>query len=168
MSSIQNRERLREKLRALPDAIRKEIQAPMEKSAQAITDLAIHLAPRRHGALKNSIDWCFGDPPPAARLSNKVRKNKPPLTQKDIVLSVFAGNDLAFYARWVEFGTHASRKGSRVPDARTGRTRRSYRTHPGTKAQPFFYPAYRANKKQAATAIKSAVTKALKKVAGTP
>lgn len=167
LAKVLNRERLRKKLSGLPEDIRSMIVPAMSKGAQSIVDFAIHLAPVDKGALRNSIDWCFGNPPSSARLSS-IKKNKPSLTEKDLVVSVFAGNDRAFYARWVEFGTQPSTKGGRVPDNRKGggATRKSYRTHPGTKAQPFFYPAYRAYKGTVSRSIKSATSRAIAKAGG--
>lgn len=59
----------------------------------------------------------------------------------DLTVTIFAGNSEAFYARWVEFGTQNMR------------------------AQPYFYPAYRALRKRSKSRIKRAGTKAAKKVA---
>lgn len=56
-------------------------------------------------------------------------------------ITIFAGNSEAFYARWVEFGTQKMR------------------------AQPYFFPAYRALRKRAKSRIRRAGTKAAKKVA---
>lgn len=73
----------------------------------------------------------------------------------------FDGSQGADYARFVEFGTRAGARGSkiagpsrvgliseggqvdelRVPGRTVGRARRQYRNHPGTDPQPFFYPA---------------------------
>jgi hypothetical protein len=84
MAKIRNRERLRAKLRALPDAIRAEIKPALERGAQEIADLAYHLAPveggadvRRHppGGLRASIDWGYGPPPPSAILSGGAKKS---------------------------------------------------------------------------------------------
>lgn len=72
-----------------------------------------------------------------------------------------SGKEQEDYAHFVEFGTQAGVRGqstsyqanagifslpadatSAFPSGQTsGRTRRQYRTHPGTEAQPFFYPA---------------------------
>jgi HK97 gp10 family phage protein len=56
-------------------------------------------------------------------------------------LSIYAGNEAAFYCRWIEFGTI------------------------NQPAQPFFYVSYRANRKKAKSAIRRAVTKSAKAVA---
>jgi HK97 gp10 family phage protein len=85
----------------------------------------------------------------------------------DLLISVWAGNERAYYARWVEFGTQASTVGQRVADKRrkkTGATRIAKRSHSGTRAQPFFYPAYRAMKKTVTSRIQRAVNAAVRKV----
>lgn len=169
MAKILNRERLRKKLLALAPAIRAEIKPALEKGAQEIVDLAVHLAPvGATRALRNSIDWSYGNPPPGSVLHNG-RKSTLDNVKNDLLISVYAGNDRAYYARWVEFGTQASTKGGRVADKRAGsspgRTRKSYRTHPGTPAQSFFFPAYRATRASVKRRIQNATNKALKKVA---
>lgn len=173
MAKIKNRARLRAKLMALSPEIKAGIQAPLKKSAQDIVDLAIHLCPRKTGALANSIDWNVGEPPASARMGSAGTKTFSGDSSDGgddpdaIKVSVYAGNDRAFYARWVEFGTQPSKKGRRVASGRKGsKTRLQYRTHPGTHPQPFFYPAYRAIKDQAYTAIARAVNSAITKVGG--
>jgi HK97 gp10 family phage protein len=163
VSKVINRERLRAKLRSLPDNIKDGIKAPLEKGAQGIADLAIHLCPERKGALRNSIDWNYGDPPLGVKIGgvgNKTNGADP----SDLIISIYAGNDRAFYARWVEFGTRASTKGDKVT-GKKGRTRTAGRTHPGTPAHPFFFPAYRAMRNPVVNAIGSATRSALKKSA---
>lgn len=77
-----------------------------------------------------------------------------------------------FYARFVEFGTRGAVAGQAMLDG-TGKNwskkkskrkrvkgfevRVARRTHPGSKARPFLFPAYRARKK----AIQSSVSKAI-------
>ena len=58
--------------------------------------------------------------------------------EHELQVAVKAGDGDAFYARWVEFGTSEQ------------------------EAQPFFFPAYRLNKKPIEARIKRAVTKAIK------
>jgi len=83
----------------------------------------------------------------------------------DMRITIFAGDDKAFYARWAEFGTapHSLAKGA----DRSSRRRRNLpgRQHPGARAHPFFYPAYRANRKKLKSRVSRAITKAAKKVA---
>ena len=59
-----------------------------------------------------------------------------------MTITIYAGDDKAFYARFVEFGTVKM------------------------KAIPFFFPAYRTNKKRAKSRVRRAHTKAAKIVVG--
>lgn len=58
--------------------------------------------------------------------------------------TITAGDRKAFYARWVEFGTRR------------------------TAAQPFFYPIWRARKKDIKRRLAAAFRKAFKKIGGVP
>lgn len=168
MAKILNRDRLRAKLRALPEEIKKQIRPAMEKGAQEIVDLAIHLVPVDSGALRNSIDWTWGPAPRGSIvISHGLMAGGADDFKSNLMITIYAGNEIAYYARWVEFGTQAATLGGRVPDARTNRntTRKSYRTHPGTRAQPFFYPSYRALRRSVSNRITRAVVAALRQVA---
>jgi hypothetical protein len=74
---------------------------------------------------------------------------------------VSAGDEDAYYARMVEFGTMGSKKGQEVTNA-SGRVRTSARTHGGTDAQPFFYPALRVLRRTIRRQQRAAITKAVK------
>ncbi|MBV9549303.1 MAG: HK97 gp10 family phage protein [Alphaproteobacteria bacterium] len=141
---------------------------------------------RRAGALRESIGWTWGEPKHAVIFRSRASKLK--VGGSLATITIYAGNAEAFYARWIEFGTKASTKGdvSRVPYMRkrrkkaytvdengrfvkaapeyyqTTRTRRAYRTHPGTPKQPFFYPVWRAKRKEVRTAIHAAMRRAIK------
>ncbi|MFG1238008.1 HK97-gp10 family putative phage morphogenesis protein [Xanthobacter autotrophicus DSM 597] len=143
---------LRRKLRAIPDAAREEIRRAMEEAAQEVVNLARHLAPVDAGDLRDSIGWTWGDPPRGAIV---LAKSRPRKGAKDMRLTIYAGNDKAFYARWVEFGTAAHPNKGKFTGTR----------HPGTRAQPFFFPAYRAERKKMKSKVSRAITKAAKKVA---
>ncbi|MGU3494215.1 HK97-gp10 family putative phage morphogenesis protein [Xanthobacteraceae bacterium A53D] len=144
---------LQKKLDRLPKVVTAEIKASMEKVAQQIVDLAKSLVPKgRTGALRDSIGWTWGAPPRGSITLGKVARSA---LGKGLTLTVFAGNDEAYYARWVEFGTSAHAQGGLFEGT----------DHPGTAAQPYFFPAYRANKKPARRAIRKSVRQAALKVA---
>lgn len=132
---VERRVQLAKKLAALPEAIKGEIRKALVASAEEIVSLAKSLVPRDQGDLYDSIDWKFGAGVPVGTVSLARR------ALGDLSVTVFAGDDKAFYARWVEFGTVKMR------------------------AQPFFFPAYRAVRKRAKSRISRATTKAAKKVA---
>lgn len=173
-------DKLNRRLTQLPTQARKEIALAMEKGAQDIVDFAKTLAPvgqssgvnssNNPGALRDSIGWIWGSKPPKGSISlgsvvaggNNVNRK-----DGDLVITIFAGNDKAFYARWVEFGTKSH--GIDAKQAPTmGRAGASFGTHvdhPGAVAHPFFYPAYRAMQKRTKRRISNAVIKSVKKVA---
>ena len=78
-------------------------------------------------------------------LKDSIRKEA---GEHELQVAVKAGDGDAFYARWVEFGT--SEQEALVAFASE------------QEAQPFFFPAYRLNKKPIEARIKRAVTKAIK------
>jgi HK97 gp10 family phage protein len=185
-SKVRGLERLKRQLRALPNSVRAAMADAMEDGAREMVTSMRSAAPvlkkpqpgRRAGALRDSINYAQGPAPKtgatgalrlsfdsaAAGLANQA------LTDAGLVYTVYAGDDEAYYARWVEFGTAASVKGERigarssdVKQAKIGR--KAGRTHPGTRAQPFFYPTIRAKKKPLRSRVLRATNKAAKAVA---
>lgn len=73
----------------------------------------------------------------------------------NLQITVFAGGGDAYYARMIEFGTAPHLNGGRFAGSK----------HPGTAAQPFFFPAFRANRRRAKSRVSRAINKAAKKVA---
>lgn len=151
---FKGRKRWHLRLEKLKPAARIEIEAAAEKNAKEVAALARSWAPvsedgPNKGALKRSIK--------AEGLS----------VGKAIRWRVVAGDEEAFYARWVEFGTAPGVRGQRAghggaKQAKSGR--KSYRTHPGTKAQPYFFPAYRALRRRIRNRNARALGRAVKKV----
>lgn len=152
MAGVLNLARLERKLKRLPDAATAEIKAAMEAVADDIVRLARSLAPEEDGDLKRSIGWTWGAPPRGSITLGKVARSA---LGKDLTITVYAGDDKAFYARWVEFGTAPHINGGQFAGTE----------HPGTSAQPFFYPAYRASRKAAKRNIRKATRTAARKVA---
>lgn len=135
----------------------------MERGAQQIVDTARNLVPVDELTLYESINWTWGDPP--AGSITLARSSRRP--SDGLKITVYAGNSEAFYARWVEFGTSPHNVAS------GGGTRAGQRQlrgggglgHPGAAAQPFFFPAYRANRRRVRSAISRGINRAAKKVA---
>lgn len=119
-----------------------------------------NLAPKQDGDLEKSIKYTKG----SFQFQNTGvlgRRSKGKLDANvkgdpDLTYTVTAGDEKAFYARMVELGTapHAQ------PENLGGRQ------HPGAKATPFFYPAYRSLRKRIKSSITRATTKSAKRVAG--
>lgn len=130
-------DRLKRKLRAIPDAARTEIRKAMEASANEVVATAKSLVPVDSGALRDSIGWTWGDAPKGSIVLGTARAG----TTGNMVLTIYAGDDEAFYARWVEFGT------SKAP------------------ARPFFFPSWRANRKRTRARISRAITVSAKRIA---
>lgn len=77
-----------------------------------------------------------------------------------IVWGVSVGDDKVFYVRWREFGTAA---GERI--YRRGPRKGTVMNHPGADARPTFFPTYRLNRKTYRSRLRSASTRAAKKLA---
>lgn len=156
MTKVQGLDKLKIKLAAFSPAIQKKLATAVLKSAQEVADSARNLAPvGRTGKLKASIQAVMGDVPheeggqkvfgsTGAREDNSVIK-----------ATVYAGDRDAWYARLVEFGVAPHEAGGKFEGAQ----------HPGTTAQPFFFPAYRSRRKSAKTRITRAIREAVKEVA---
>lgn len=144
---------LKRKMRAFPLRARREISKAMEQSAEEIVKLAKSLAPVDDGTLQMSIGWTWGNAPKGSMVLGKVRQEG--RGAGNLVITIFAGGGDAFYAKWVEFGTTAHVQGGRFAGTK----------HPGTAAQPFFYPAYRALRKRAKSRTSRAIRSAARSIA---
>jgi HK97 gp10 family phage protein len=143
--------RLQKKLKRIPEIAREEIAKAMEAGANEMVALAKNLVPRDSGELANSIGWTWGDAPKGAMVLGTVRASK----TGNMVITIYAGDDQAFYARWVEFGTSGHENGGLFDGSQ----------HPGTAAQPFFYPSWRAVRRRVKGRVTRAVNKAAKRAA---
>jgi HK97 gp10 family phage protein len=154
---------LQRKLSALPDAVKEQISKAMEAGAQDIVDLAQRLVPIDEMVLYESIGWTWGNPPKGS-ISLGRSKRRP---GDGLRITVYAGNDKAFYARWVEFGTnpHNVASGGGTKAGKRSLASGGGLGHPGSSAKPFFFPAYRANRKRVRARITRATNAAAKKFA---
>lgn len=152
-TTVSGLDRLNRKLRMLPEIAEKRIRAAMESAAEDIVMMMKRLAPVDDGDLQMSISWTWGDAPKGAMTVATVARQRRGGGPR---ITIFAGNREAFYARWVEFGTAPHINGGRFAGTR----------NPGTKAQPFFYVSFRANRRKAKAAVSRAITRAAKEVAG--
>lgn len=132
--TIRNKDRLLRKLAALPTAVKGKLRAALAKSADEMVALAKSLVPVDRGDLRDSIGWTWGKAPSGSMVLATGGTS-------EFTITIYAGNDEAFYARWVEFGT--------INQA----------------AHPFFFPSYRALRKRARSRIARETNKAMKQVA---
>lgn len=135
--SIEGVAQFRAKLRALPDMAKEEIRKALAENAEEIVAFARRLVPVDQGDLKASIGWTFGAAPKGSMVLAEAKSE-----EADLRVTVYAGNERAYYARWIEFGTVNM----------TGR--------------PYFFPAYRAVKRRVRGRLTRATRKAAKAIAG--
>lgn len=141
--AFKNADRFRAKIKMLSPTLQAAIRQAMAQTAQQIVEAMRDLVPVDTGALRDSINWCWGNAPKGAMAFTTL--TNAPAPGNSFKLTIFAGNYKAFYARWVEFGTHAHAAGSYRG---TGGKKHDAGTHghAATPARPFFYPVWRAYK----------------------
>lgn len=144
---IEGAEALKRKLRRFPAMVEAQIRKALEQNADELVKLARSIVPIEDGDLRDSIGWTYGEPPKGSFAIGEVKGQAG--RQGNTRITVYAGNEKAFYARWVEFGTK--------PHAQPKRGA----THPGTRATGFFFGSYRALRRR----MKSRTTRAINKAA---
>jgi len=132
---------LHRRFAAVPDKIVAAVADQLEKEAAKVVSDMKNISPMLTGALRDSIGWTWGDAPKGSMTIGTVRGRE----YEKIAITIYAGtrdkslgSADAFYARFQEFGT--------VKMA----------------ANPFFFPAWRANKSRVRGNIKRAVSRAIK------
>jgi HK97 gp10 family phage protein len=137
---------MRQVLKILPAPVRKQIKTAVLSSAEEMADTMKALAKVKTGELRQSIEVTSGDENVA--LYNRVKSSR---IEKDPELAAIIHSDSP-HARDVEFGT--------APHVNAGEFRGTQ--NPGAHAQPFFFPAYRARKRQAQAKINRAARQGIK------
>jgi hypothetical protein len=124
--------------------IKRQLRPELAAAAERIVGMMRRLRP----APEIQIEWVWG-PPPSGVIS--IGQVKAALEDRDFI-SIYATASTSEYpagfpavARWFEFGTFQ-------------RYHRSGKATGAIAAQPYFYPAYRANRK----AVRSRIAKKLK------
>ncbi len=172
-------DKLNRKLYRLPQAAKDELAKAMEAGAKEIVALAKTLVPvgkspptyagsNNPNALKNSINWTWGEAPKGSIVLGTIRPSGNSKAD-DLKITIYAGDDEAFYARWVEFGTRSHGIDAKANNpggmSRGQNNFGRHVDHPGAKATPFFFPAYRASRKRVRARLSKAITTSVKKVA---
>lgn len=114
----------------MPAHVEAAARRAMEKGAKELVAAMKRMVPVDSGDLRDSIGWTWGSAPKGSRVLAESASDS-----RGLKITVYAGNNEAFYARWVEFGTSKS------------------------AAHPFFFPAYRSLRKR----IKSRITREMRK-----
>ncbi len=143
--AVEGAARLRRLMAQLPATVHDAARKALEQSAEEIVQLMRRLAPRDSGALASSIGWTWGEAPAGSMTIGTVQGGKASgYIYGSMVITIYAGGKVAgadaFYARFQEFGTRKM------------------------TANPFFYPAYRANRAKAKARITRAVRKAIREL----
>lgn len=127
-------ERLKRRLRAIPAAVKEDVQRTLLKQANDLADSMRNLAPVDTGALRDSITVTPGGqstPPYSQPGGSKVVPEN--------AVAVTVGNAEVRYPHLQEFGT------AKAP------------------AQPYFWPAYRLHKTRIKRAIARSIGRAVRK-----
>lgn len=133
---VKGLEELHRRFQAVPQIVRNEVVKELEKAASELVREMQSLAPKgTTRKLVNSIGWTWGDAPKGSLTIGKVANRE----YGKLSITIYAGGDEAFYARFQEFGTR------------------------NMPANPFFYPVYRSNKSRIKGRLSRAVTRAVKK-----
>ena len=145
-SKVRNREKLARKLRALPEEVKRVIGQAIEDSAAEVVAMQKRLVPVESGELRDSIQFTMGQERVKYSMGIGGVRGDPDLSAR-----ISAGNARVRYAHIVEYGS--------APHKNAGKFAGSQ--HPGTKAQPYFWPAWRAYRRR----VRSRITRATKKAA---
>ncbi|MFU0504118.1 HK97 gp10 family phage protein [Pseudaminobacter sp. NGMCC 1.201702] len=148
--SIIGLDRLNRKLKKLPAAAERAIREAMAAGADEIVAMMASLVSVDSGDLRGSIGWAFGEAPKGALKLATVKA-----ANGKTVITIYAGNSEAFYARWVEFGTAAHTAGGMFNGS----------TIPAIPASPFFYVSFRSLRRRTKSRITRAITQSAKQVA---
>lgn len=136
---VQGLSRLRTKLTVtLPRRVEAATRKAMETGADELVAMMKRLVPVDDGDLRDSIGWKWGAAPKGAVVLTESEPDA-----RGMRITIYAGNEKAYYARWVEFGVQRQAIGDRLTDKR-GRVRVARRTTRGVSAQPFFFPSWRS------------------------
>lgn len=148
--TIKGKDSLLRKLRAFPPRAEALIRAAMEQSADQTVSMMKSLAPVDSGDLQMSISWTWGDAPAGSLKIGQIKSRA-----GNMRITIYAGGGDAYYARFIEFGTSPFTSGGRFAGA----------ANPGVRAQPFFYVAFRAQRRSAKSRVSRAITRAAKEIA---
>ncbi|MBB4272787.1 HK97-gp10 family putative phage morphogenesis protein [Rhizobium mongolense] len=139
---------------AIPKRVELAARAAMEKSADELVAMMKRLVPVEDGDLRASIGWTWGNAPAGAKVLTQTDPD-----ERGLKITVYAGSQKAYYSAFVEFGTAPH-------NVATGGGNKNFsgtaNAHPGSRAQPFFFPSYRSLKKRIQSRIRREMKKAIK------
>lgn len=150
------------KLQQIPAVAVEAARQAMEEGAEEVCQLMRQLVPAKSGKLRASIGWTWGDLPPGSFMIDEIRSGPNQGDQyATLRIKIYAGSKDAFHARFVEFGT-APHSLATNASVKRGKRQAQGAGHPGTPAQPFFFPAWKAKKGAFRALIRARVRAAIK------
>lgn len=146
-SKVQGLDKFKRALARLPEAAKAAGAASVVQGANEVAALQRNLVPVDTGALKASITVTppGGQTPAYSQPGGQT-------TARPLQAIVTAGNTKVRYAAHVEFGTAPHVNGGEHAGTK----------NPGERAQPFFYPAWRALRTRVKSRISRTINKAIK------
>ena len=150
---------LNNKVAAIPARVEARARAAMEKGADELVAMMKRLVPVDDGDLRDSIGWTWGDAPAGAKVIAQSD-----VGERGLKITIYAGSEKAYYAAWVEFGTaphNVALGGGTVAGVKQAAAGEG-NGHPGSRAQPFFFPSYRSLRKRIRARIRRETAKAFK------
>lgn len=166
---IKGKDKFLAQIDALPQALRAEIRAALEVSAEEMVDLAKRFVPIDSGALRNSISYTFGRFKPensnVRGISSTAENARDAKGDAGLLVTVHAGNAKAWYASLVEFGTASHTIKPKRPGGVLGFNGTAVEEvhHPGASARPYFFPAYRLSRQRAKSRLARSIRAGAKK-----
>lgn len=150
---------LNKKVAAIPKRVEARAKIAMEAGADELVAMMKRLVPVDDGELRDSIGWTWGDAPAGAKVVTSSE-----VGERGLKITVYAGNEKAYYAAWVEFGTapHNVALGGGTVAGQKVAADGGGNGHPGGKPQPFFFPSYRSLRKRIRARIRRETAKAFK------
>ncbi|KZK80888.1 hypothetical protein PsAD46_03936 [Pseudovibrio sp. Ad46] len=127
----------------LPDAVKNAARQAMEEAAERIAQHMRQMVPKDEGALLASIGWTWGKPPEGAMAIGEVRSS-----ERGLRVVIYAGNNTTMVT---------NKRGIKFQNALI----QEFGTK-GRKANPFFYPVYRSQRRAAKSLITRRINKAIK------
>lgn len=157
--TVRGMETIRRQLRSIPPAVAAEVSAQLEKEATKIVAEMKIVAPKKTGALRDSIGWRPGGP-----MNLATAKGRSGGVYGRLAVTIFAG--FAKTTSRQQYKATGPRAGDRKRLGSFDASNARYQEFGTSRmpANPFFFPVWRANKARVQANLKAAVRRAVKKL----
>lgn len=168
--AVKGLDRLKAQIRSIAPAVKMANELALARAASAMSGAVKRAAP--DNKLKASTGWAKAGQTPKTGATGALRTQSSASAmakgEEGLAVEIYSGDDDAFWARWTEFGTQPHSLAPKA-DISRGKRQGGGAMHPGARAQPYFFPTIRAQKRGAKLMVARENRKALKGVAtGTP